>query len=357
MNRHVIEHTAPPERGFRRNPLPVSQGNCFVRMLTAKVIGQLRNMAPISVATGMWPSDRITAEILERASSAPAMTGVAGWAAELTQRLVSDAISIMSGVSAGAEVLRRCLMLALDRNGFLVPGLVVDATGASFVAEGDPIPVHNLATTPGSIPFTKLASIAVLTREMVESSNAEALIGNALGRAAGLALDAVLFSSAAATSAAPAGLRNGIGALTASVNTDPFAAVFEDMATLFNAVGQVGGAGPFVLVAGPGRAITFSMRVGGGAQLSVYPVASSFVGNDLIAIAPQAIAAALGTEPVIEAAKAGVLHMDTAPSASPSAGARKEMYQTDSIAVKMHWPVSWLLRDARGVAWLTPAWK
>lgn len=357
MHQQVIERTAPPERGFRRNPLPLAPGNCFVRMVTARIIGHIKNMSPASVAAICWPSDRVTAEVIERASSAPAMTTVTGWAAELVQRLVTDSLAVMSGASAGAELLGHGLTVSMTNNGVLVPGLVVDATGASFCAEGDPIPVHNFNLTPGTLPFTKLASIAVLTREMAEGSNAETIIGNALSRAAGLALDAVLFSNAAATAAAPAGLRNGIATSTASVNTDPFAAVFEDVATLINAVGQVGGTGPYVLIAGPGRAATFTMRAGGNTQATIIPIASSSVGNDLIAVAPQALAVALGTTPDIDVSKAATLHMDTVPSVNPSAGARKSMFQTDSVAVKMHWPISWYLRDSRGVAWLTPAWK
>jgi hypothetical protein len=33
------------------------------------------------------------------------------------------------------------------------------------------------------------------------------------------------------------------------------------------------------------------------------------------------------------------------------------LFQTDSIALKMRWPVTWALRDPRGVAWTTPNWK
>ena len=285
------------------------------------------------------------------------MTTVTGWAAELVQRLVYDAISVMSGASAAAQVMRQSLLVSMDQIGVLVPGLVADATGASFVAEGDPIPVHNFNLTPGQLPFTKIASIAVLTREMLESSNAEALIGDALTRAAGLALDAAFFGNAAVSSAQPAGLRNGISTLTASVSTDPFGAFFEDISTLISAVSAVGGTGPFFLVGSAGKITSASMRFGGEAEPHIIPIISSATGNDMLAIAPQAVAAALGTTPDIETSKAATLHMDTVPSALPTAGARKSMFQTDSIAVKLRWPVCCILRDSRGVAWLSPGWK
>jgi hypothetical protein len=33
------------------------------------------------------------------------------------------------------------------------------------------------------------------------------------------------------------------------------------------------------------------------------------------------------------------------------------MWQTATVALKMRWPVTWALRDPRGLAWLTPNWK
>jgi hypothetical protein len=49
--------------------------------------------------------------------------------------------------------------------------------------------------------------------------------------------------------------------------------------------------------------------------------------------------------------------MDTAPGDAGTMGPERSVWQTDSVAVKVRWPVSWALRDPRGVAWLTPAWK
>ena len=79
---------------------------------------------------------------------------------------------------------------------------------------------------------------------MVDSSNAEALIGDALMRAAGRMLDEVLFDANPESAARPAGLRNGVAALTASTNTDPIQAVFEDAAALINSLAPVAGNGP-----------------------------------------------------------------------------------------------------------------
>jgi hypothetical protein len=40
-----------------------------------------------------------------------------------------------------------------------------------------------------------------------------------------------------------------------------------------------------------------------------------------------------------------------------AAAPARSTWQTDSVAVKVRWPATWALRDPRGFAWLTPAWK
>lgn len=350
------------ERGFKRNPLPLAPGNSFVRNVTAKAVAQLTGETPQLVAARLWPSDRVIAEIVERAASNPAMTTVTGWAAELVHRVVTDTIDSMGAASAAADVMQNCLVVQWNGAGILsVPAFVASVNNSSFVQEGQPIPVRQLASTGAQLQPYKLATIAVLSREMVESSNAEALIGDALVRSTGLALDAVFFGTAAATAAQPAGIRNGIAASSASNNSDAFGAFFEDMATLLNAVGTVGGKGPFILVGNVGRVVSAAARFGNikteGTNSAVIPVASSAVGSDIIAIAPQALVVAIGAEPEVEMVRAGTLVMDTTPVTPDTTETTKSMWQTDSFALKVRWPVSWTLRDPRAVAWLTPSWK
>jgi hypothetical protein len=343
------------ERGFKRNPLPLPPGNLFTRLLTAKAVASLRRERVEDVITELWPND-----VVLRAAVAPAMTSVVGWAAELAQKRVADALAALGPASAAAQVMRRCLTLDWNGAGSIsAPSFIASAANSGFVAEGQPIPVRQLAATGAQLLPYKLASIAVLTREMVESSNAERLISDALIYSSGLALDAVFFGSAAATAAQPAGIRNGIAASTTSNNSDAFGAFFEDMATLFNAVGLVANAGPVIVVASIGRVASASARFGDvkqGESPLVIPVASAAVGNDLIVIAPQALVAAIG-DPSVEASKAASLVMDSAPVTPDTTQSTKEMFQTDSLALKMRWPASWALRNPAAVAWLTPSWK
>lgn len=352
-----------PFRAARQSPqpfhkdLPLAPGNVFRRMLTAKALASIWKIHPLAIAEDLWPSDRVVAQILERGATAPAMTGVAGWAAELAQRVVTDTLEALGGVSAGAQLLEQGLVLSFDGANILgVPGMVADANSASWVAEGDPIPVYQFPTTGKTLQPYKLGAIAVLTREMVESSNAEALIGDTLVRSAGLALDKALFDSNPATAARPAGLRNGIAATASSNNADTYAAFFEDMSKLINVVSAVGGNGPYVLVGSPGRAEQIGIRVRGENTNRVL-ISSQIADTDLIAVAAAAVAAAFSPTPDIEMAKAATLVMDTAPGVAGASGPERSMFQIDALALKMRWPISWVLRDPRGIAWMSPTWK
>jgi hypothetical protein len=360
MNALAEPFRARAEARESREPL-LPGGNLFWRAATAKAVAHATRRPPAEVAARLWPSDKLVAMILTRAPSAPAMTTVAGWAAELVHKVIRDGLIGMGPAAAGAQLLLQSLVLAFDGAGLIsAPGFVAGAGNAGFVAEGAPIPVRQFAATAALLQPHKLASIGVLTREMIESSNAEFLVGDVLIRSAALALDAVLFGSAAATAAAPAGLRLGVTASTPSASTDSFGAFFEDVATLINAVAPVAGNGPFILIAAPGRAAGMNMRFVRESE-NVVMLSSTAVGADLVCVAPTALVCALDPVADIETATAGELHMNDAPlpivnGGAPAAPARS-LFQTESVALKMRWPMTWALRDARAIAWLTPTWK
>jgi hypothetical protein len=341
-----VEQPAPPA------------GNLFTRMLAAKTIASIRKGDPSEVAAERWPADKLLAQVLTRAATAPAMTTVTGWAAELAQlKVVTDGLRALGSMSAAATLMQSGVVLRFDGYGTIsVPGFVAAAANAGFVAEGAPIPVRSLALVPATLSPHEMASIAVLTREMAEGSNAEALIGDTLMRSAALALDAIMFDNVAGDAIRPAGLRYGVAATPASASTDAFAAFFEDVATLTGVVAQVGGAGPYALVTNPGRAASVPLRSGGSTSQNLTILGSPAVGNDVIMIALAALVAA-GDDPEVTTSTASSLHMDTVPQPMGTAGPAKSMFQTDSMAIKMRWPLCWSLRDPRGVAWLTPSWK
>jgi hypothetical protein len=359
MNVQQRMRTSPlGEPLFRRQePPPPPLGNTFTRIITAQALAELQRTTPQLAAERCWPNDQVVIELLTRAATAPAMTTTAGWAAELCRRVVADGLTALGPASAAAQIFKRALTLVFTGSELIsAPGLTASAGFASFVAEGQPIPVRQLALTPGLINPHKLATIAVLTREMIESGNAEALIEDALVQSIGIALDTILFDASPEDATRPTGLRNGIAALVASTAADAFEAVFEDMAALIDAIAPVAGTGPYVLVGSPGRAVALAYRLTNiNENLTVF--GSSAAGANLYAIAPKALAVAMSATPEVDTGTAATLVMDTAPTQMGGTQIEKSMFQTDSTALKVRWPVSWVLRDPRGFAWVTPTWK
>lgn len=355
---------AYPLRGQRdddapfRRELPLPSGNIFRRWLAARAIAALRNISAAAVAERHWPNDRIL-QHLTRAASLPAFGGTVGWAAELMRLVVMDALAAMGPAAAGPKLLAESTVLSFDGAGVIsAPGFVASGANAGFVAEGAPIPVKQLAASAVQLQPHKLAAIAVLTEEMVMSSNAEELIGDTLVRSAGAALDVALFDSNAGTTARPPGLRYGITATPPSSLASNWDAFFQDASNLINTIAAVGGAGPYYEITGPGRAVQMRLRALGEPGDPFYILGSTAVGNDVIAVAPAALVCAIDPEPDIEVANVTALHMADPASPIVNGGApaspERSVFQTDGVALKMRWRVSWGLRDPRGVAWLTP---
>jgi hypothetical protein len=346
-------HQPAPEAKARTSDLPVS--NTFTRTLTARVMASVLRRSVSSIAADMWPRDRVLAEMLERAVSNPATTFTPGWAAELAQRKIIDTLDAMYQYSFAADLFAQGTVLQFDGTGAIsVPGFAASFGNKGFVAENQPIPVHQLALTiPDQLKPTKCAGIVVLTNEMIESSNAEAMITDAALRMLGRMLDEVIVDGNPADPARPRGLRQGVSAIS-PVNTagDTWGNALGDMAALADAVAPVSGNGPLVYIGSVGRALKARVYLQGDEMATA--LGSGAVINDFLCVATAALVAAIG-DPEVESSTAATVHMDDTPNIDVSAAGRSaSMFQTNSIALKLRWPVSWAVRDPRGFAWLTP---
>ena len=128
-----------------------------------------------------------------------------------------------------------------------------------FVAEGGVMPiVHRprpvLSTKLG--PKKKLLIGAALAKEVQAGSGdkAAAIIGSALAVRAERDMDALLFSDAAATTIAPAGILNGVSAIPSAGKTG-IEGVTDDMALLAEALATAGiSSSGMVIITRPGLA-------------------------------------------------------------------------------------------------------
>jgi hypothetical protein len=314
----------------------------------------------------LWRDDK-AAQLVSRAAVGPHSLGDTA----LAPTFVKAIIESLGPVSAGAQVLQSGLQLSFNGAASItVPSFISSASNASFVAEGTPIPVRALSvSSPAEVLRPrKLALLTTLTSEMMESSNAEALVTDCLTRSIGLALDSVLFDSTASSSVRPAGLRSGIAALTASTAAANFDAMVEDIGALVAAVSSVAGTGPFILITSPARVVALTMRLFQPPQNVTLLASSAIAAGDVIVIAPAALVSATGADVSVEASREAAVHMDTTPAAlvgktapppalADVATPQRSVFQTDSIALKLRLPVAWLLRDSRGLAWLSNVTK
>ena len=98
-----------------------------------------------------------------------------------------------------------------------------------------------------------------------------------------------------------------------------------------------------IFIGSPGRALKANLHMPREID-NMIVLGSNAVISDWLVIASSALVAALGASPRIETSKATVLQTDSG---------SKSMWQTDGVAIKLTWPVSWALRDARGFAFMT----
>ena len=188
------------------------------------MLGHLQARKPTHVAREHFAIDRDLDRLMTlRAVVNPANTTVATWAAELIQTITSDLADRLipeSRVRPAAAARHR---LRASAHGLIqVPTWAPAASGA-FVTEGGPIPVGPFVFGATTLRGKKAANIVAINDEMVFGSPAdvEMTLQTILGESLGLMIDGVLLSSAAATSAAPAGMLNGVTPLTATTGGGP----------------------------------------------------------------------------------------------------------------------------------------
>jgi hypothetical protein len=226
------------------------------------------------------------------------------------------------------------------------------STAPVFIAEGGPAPVLALsfaATTLG--PARKILVIATESMELEHATpgGAAAVLGRVLSDRVGIGVDKVAFSSAAATSAAPAGLLFGATGVTA---TTPSATIMPDVAAAFdigNLFGAIGAAGidPIgaVLVASPAVAGRL-MALLGETEIPIL-MTNGLTDKTLAAISPQAVASGYSSAPTVEYSKDTTLHQEAATPAelvsSPGvvSAPQRSVFQTNAMAVKVRATCAW----------------
>ena len=382
--RVVITKTGE-RRPFSLAPKKMEPLEFLVRAGTVRAIARSMNLSIDAAREKIYGDDEATKTICDltlKGAVTPAMTTVAGWAAELVQQIVADLMPTLLPSAVYPSLSAMGLKLTFGRNGrIIVPTRnVTPSIAGSFVGEGQPIPVRMAGFGSQTLVPKKMAVITTWTREMDEHSvpAIEGLLRNAIQEDTAISIDTVLLDANPATSIRPAGLRNGVAGQTPTpIAGGAFAALIGDLKNLTSAIltATNGNIRNMVYIMNPAQALSigfiqppnpsglfpFRDEVNSG-RLNGKPLITSGtvpLGTVLCLDAADYVSIS-GDTPRFEISDQATLHMeDTAPQQLAAAGSpavvaapAQSMFQTDSLALRLILPMNWTMRRAGVVAWV-----
>jgi hypothetical protein len=301
-------------------------------------------------------------EQIFKAAVSPAMTTVAGWAAELIQTAnFPGPLAQLAPRSAYSALSARGLRATLEGTGAMkFPARTGGSLAGGFVAEGAPVRVAkgSLTSTVTLNPH-KLAVISTFSEEVATYSTPtiESIVRAGIGEDTRTALDAALLGTNAGSSIRPAGLLNGVTPLTATAITNgPLAALSGDVGQLAGAIPQ---AVDFVVLMNASermRAIALAPALG-----TVIVEAPGLTAKQIVGIDAADFVTVEGDQPRTSVSFEAALHEeDAVPLALSATGSPnvvaaplRSLFQTDAIAIRMVQFVSWAIRRASRVATIT----
>jgi HK97 family phage prohead protease len=326
-------------------------------------------------------------DYIGKAPSAPAMTTVDGWAAELVQQIHADYMELLQPDSVFPRLSALGLSLQFGRAGrIVVPTRSrTPSISGSFVGEGQPIPVRQAAFTAQILTPKKMAVISTWTREIDESSipAIEGLLRSAIQEDTAVTLDSILMDADDADAIRPAGLQsqnpiagpppNGSGAtevLPAAIGAaGPFGALVDDLKALIGALlgPTQGNVRRVVLLMNPQQKLSISLTAMPG--VSAFPFMDAMGRNVLldytvigsgtvpagkiIAIDAADFVTVGGEAPRFEVSDQATLHMeDSTPGPIHGSTPVRSLWQTDSLGLRLILPINWCMRRDGMVAFV-----
>ena len=351
----------------------------LVRAATVAYVARAEGRSPHEVRQRIYGDDEgthVLVDIVTRAASAPAMTTVTGWAAELVQTTWTDLMPLLMPKAILTRLAPKGLTLSFGATGrIIIPTRSrTPSLAGSFVGEGLAIPVRQGMFTSQTLTPKKMAVISTWTREMGDHSipAIEGLIREAIQEDTSVATDSVLIDANPATTIRPAGLLNGVAATPATAGGG-ITAIIGDLTALIGAIalstyGNV--RNPAWLMnptdilrvslaqAANTGIFPFKEEIAQGTLNNIPLIDSATVPTKTMILVDAADFVVVGGEaPRMEMSDQATLHMeDTNPTdlvASPStvAAPQRSLFQTDSLALRMIMPLNWVQRRAGTVAW------
>lgn len=350
------------------------KGQNYVRAIIAKAISKMDdNVSATRVAQQRWGQTNPTlVEIIKANEVAGGGSGSGEWGSELVtadNRYTGDFIEFLYA----ATVYDKLGLRAIPAN-VMIKGQD-GASIAYWVGESKPIPATTSDFFNVSLSPLKVAALAVISNELIRDSSpdAEMLVRDSLVMASAQRVDTTFLSASAAVSTvSPAGILNGLSAITASGTTA--AALRADIKSLYAPFIAAKNSGGLTLVMNPSLAKSVQLMInalgqmefdgintGGGELLGDRVVVGDNVGStqmillkpsDIYRIGEGGVQVSISRETMIEQSTVPTGATDTPVAATQ---ALTSMFQSESTAIKIVRSINFAKRRASAVAYVTAA--
>ena len=332
------------------------------RYCTAKAMASLTGFTIPDVVERLYAS---RSESVLKAAVAPADSTTAAWAGNLAGSRTGTFLRSLRDRSAAAQLLARAPRFNLSGVATItLPKLTADFPAPTWVAEGGAIPVaRGTFGTTVLGPPKKLAALSALTNELATYSaeDAEQIVTELMNDSAAKALDASIFSTAAASSVQPAGILNGVSPITATAAGT--AAMSKDIGNLVGAIADAGGGRDILFFANPRQAIALQLGAASGFDTSRVIATTVLTAGTIVAVDAAAFASGFGSDPKVDVSENAAVHFeDTTPLAISTAGTPntiaapvRSAYQTDTHILRLILPATWVTRLTGAVQYITGA--
>lgn len=359
-----------------KNTEKLEPGMGFARMARVKALAHINHEAPEQIAQHLYPGDDTLVKSFQKAAVPAASTGVATWAGNLildAGGYFADFVEYSRATSVMGQIAPRLRRLPFDTQ------VLVQASAgvAKWTAEGDAKPLTQWTYTRAKLAPLKVAAIAAATKEMLSRASiaADTLIRDELARAVNTAIDGTFVSAAAAvTGESPAGIRNGISALTLNGDGTVFGVRCDIAQFLKELAGDNLSVSGAFWVMSELVAIDLSLatnEVGTAAFPGVTPTGGTLAGLPIYTsqTVPTNVVMLVKGDEIFLGDEGGIqvnisdqasLQMDDTPTQSsigtPTATSVVSMFQTNSVAFLVERFLNWQLRRPGAVVWATVNW-
>ena len=351
-------------------------GMGFARFARVKALAHVNHESPEQIAQSIYPGDGNLIKAFQKAAVPAASTGSATWAGNLILDgggYFADFVEWLRPRTVMGQISDRLRRLPFD-TAVLVQG---SAGVAQWVPEGEAKPLTQWTYTKAKLAPLKVAAIAAATKEMLmrASVSADTLIRDELARSVGTAIDGTFVSASAAVSGeSPAGIRNGISALTLNGDGTVFGIRCDIAQFLKELAGDNLSVSGAFWVMPEMVAIDLSLatnEAGNAAFPGITPTGGTLAG--LPVFTSQTVATNvvmlikgdeifLGDEGGIQVSMSdqASLQMDSAPTqnstGTPTATSVVSLWQTNSVGFLVERFINWQLRRSTAVVWATVNW-